>query len=132
MKIVVDTSAIIAVIAGEAEKAKLIELTKDATIVAPPSIDWEIGNAFSAMLKRSRITLEQALEVIDIYQDISLEILPISLKDAVQLAGKFNIYAYDACIIQCAIQYDLPLISLDRNLVDIAKREGIKVIAMEP
>jgi len=53
MRIVVDTSTVIAVVAGEAEKAKLIELTKDATIVAPPSIDWEVGNAFSAMLKRS-------------------------------------------------------------------------------
>jgi predicted nucleic acid-binding protein len=59
MRIVVDTSTVIAVVAGEAEKARLLELTKDATIVAPPSIDWEIGNAFSAMLKRSRITLEQ-------------------------------------------------------------------------
>jgi hypothetical protein len=45
-----DTSTIIAVIAGEAEKPRLIERTQDATIVAPPSIDWEIGNAFSAML----------------------------------------------------------------------------------
>jgi len=32
MRIVVDTSTIIAVIAGEAEKAKLIEMTKDAII----------------------------------------------------------------------------------------------------
>jgi len=54
MKIAVDTSAIIAVIAGEPEKARLIELTKDAIIVAPPSVKWEVGNAFSAMLKRSR------------------------------------------------------------------------------
>jgi predicted nucleic acid-binding protein len=57
MRLVVDTSTVIAVVAGEAEKARLIELTKDATIAAPPSIDWEVGNAFSAMLKRSRINL---------------------------------------------------------------------------
>ncbi|HUN23908.1 MAG TPA: hypothetical protein PK299_12340 [Anaerolineales bacterium] len=43
MRIVADTSTIIAVVAGEAEKARLIELTKDATIVVPPSIDWEVG-----------------------------------------------------------------------------------------
>jgi uncharacterized protein with PIN domain len=36
MRIVVDTSTVIAVIAGEAGKARLLELTKDATIVAPP------------------------------------------------------------------------------------------------
>ena len=61
MKIVVDTSVVIAVVAGEAEKPRLIELTKDAIIVAPPSIDWEMGNAFSAMVKRGRIELDQAV-----------------------------------------------------------------------
>ncbi len=87
---------LIAVIADEPEKAALIELTQDAIIVAPPSIKWEIGNAFSAMLKRSRITLEQAIEAIDIYRSISLEVVDIDLANAVRLAGKHNIYAYDA------------------------------------
>ena len=84
MRIVVDTSTVIAVIVGEAEKPKLIELTKDAIIVAPPSIDWEVGNAFSAMVKRSRISLEQAIEAIEVYQEISLEIVEINLKEAVR------------------------------------------------
>ena len=128
MRIVVDTSTVIAVIAGEAEKARLLELTKNATIVAPPSIDWEIGNAFSAMLKRSRITLEQAIEAIEVYQEISIEIVEIDLKEAVQLAGRHNIYAYDAYILRCAIEHNLPLISLDQNMIDVAKKEGIQVL----
>ena len=131
MRIVVDTSTIIAVVADEAEKARLIELTKDATIVAPPSIDWEGGNAFSAMLRRAPITLEQAIEAIEVYQEISLEIVEISLKEAIRLAGKYNIYAYDAYILQCAIEHNLPLISLDQNMIDIAKREGVQVIEVE-
>jgi predicted nucleic acid-binding protein len=131
MRIVVDTSTVIAVVVGEAEKARLIELTRDATIVAPPSIDWEVGNAFSAMLKRSRINLEQAMEAIEAYQEITLEIVDVELEEAVRLAGKRNIYAYDAYILQCAIEHNLPLISLDRNLIDIAKREGIQVIEVE-
>ncbi len=128
MRIVVDTSTVIAVVVGEAEKAKLIELTKDATIVAPPSIDWEVGNAFTAMLKRSRITLEQAIEAIGVYQEISLEIVEIDLKEAVRLAGKYNIYAYDAYILQCAIEHNLPLISLDQDMINVAKQEGIQVL----
>lgn len=39
--------------------------------------------------------------------------------------------AIDAYILQCAIEQGLPLISLDRNLVDIAKHEGIQVIEVE-
>jgi predicted nucleic acid-binding protein len=128
MRIVVDTSVVIAVVVGEAEKPRLIELTKDATIVAPPSIDWEIGNAFSAMLKRTKITLEQAIEAIEVYQEISLEIVEIDLKAAMRLAGKHKIYAYDAYMIQCAVEHGLPIMSLDKNLIEIAKREGIQVI----
>lgn len=57
-----------------------------------------------------------------------MEIVEIDLKEAVRLAGKCNIYAYDAYILQCAIEQCLPLISLDKNLISIAKREGIQVI----
>ncbi len=128
MKIVIDTSALIAVIADEPEKTRLIELTLGATIVVPPSVKWEVGNAFSAMLKRSRLAVDQAIEAIDVYQSISMETVEIDLKDAVQLAGKYNIYAYDAYILQCAIEYELPLIALDKDLVEIAKRENIQLI----
>lgn len=126
--IVVDTSAVIAVINGEPEKDRLIELTKETSIVAPPSIDWEIGNAFSAMLKQSRISLSQAVEVVNIYQEIDLEILEIDLIEALKLAGKLKIYAYDAYILQCAIEYDLPLIALDKNLRANAKKLGINLL----
>ena len=128
MQIVIDTSALMAVIAEEPEKARLVELTTGATIIVPPSVKWEVGNAFSAMLKRSRLALEQALEAIDVYHSISMETVEINLKDAIRLAGKYNIYAYDAYILQCAIEYELPLISLDKDLVEIAKRENIQII----
>jgi predicted nucleic acid-binding protein len=128
MKIVIDTSAIIAVIAEEPEKEGLIELTKGATVVVPPSVKWETGNAFAAMLKRFRLTLEQAIDAIDVYRSIPIETIEINLKDAIRLAGKYNIYAYDAYIPQCAIEYELPLISLDKDLIEIAKRENIQVI----
>lgn len=128
MKIVIDTSAIIAVIAGEPEKERLVELTQGAAIIVPPSVKWEIGNAFSAMLKRSRITLEQAIEAIEVYRSISMETVEINLMEAIRLAGKHNIYAYDAYILQCAVEYGLPLISLDKDLLEIAKRENIQVV----
>lgn len=128
MKIAVDTSVIIAVIADEPERPKLIDLTQGATIVVPPSVKWEIGNAFSAMLKRTRINLEQAIEAIEIYQEISMEVVEVDLKSAVRLAAKYNIYAYDAYILQCAIENDIPLIALDQSLLEIAKREGIQII----
>lgn len=128
MKIAVDTSVIIAVIADESEKAKLIELTKGSSIVIPPSVKWEVGNAFSAMMKRSRANLEQTIEAIQIYQEISMEVVEVDLMAAVRLAGKHNIYAYDAYILQCAIENNIPLITLDKELAEIARKENVQVI----
>lgn len=52
MNLVVDTSVIIAVIANEPEEATLVAQTQGADLFAPHSLYWEVGNAFSAMLKR--------------------------------------------------------------------------------
>jgi len=60
MNITIDTSALIAVITDESKKHRLIELTIGTNLLSPHSVHWEIGNAFSAMLKRNRITLSQA------------------------------------------------------------------------
>jgi predicted nucleic acid-binding protein len=79
-------------------------------------------------MKRARINLEQAIEAIDIYQEISMEVVEINLKDAVRLPNKHNIDAYDAYILQCSIEHSVPLISLDQNLMNIAKQEGVEVI----
>jgi predicted nucleic acid-binding protein len=128
VNIVVDTSAIIAVIANEPEKDILIELTRGADLIAPHSIHWEVGNAFSAMLKRKRITLAQALKSAEIYKTISIRFLDVGLEQALKLADELDIYAYDAYIIECALKYKSPLISLDRNLANIAKRMKVNVL----
>ena len=46
MEIVIDTSALISVIAGEPERKRIIELTAGNALIGPGSISWEIGNAF--------------------------------------------------------------------------------------
>jgi predicted nucleic acid-binding protein len=61
MDIVVDASVIIAIAANERDKARLIELTSEGELLAPSCVHWEIGNTFSAMLRRGRMTLHQAL-----------------------------------------------------------------------
>lgn len=65
MEIVIDTSALLAVVAMEPERAELIRLTRGATLVAPSSVHWEIGNALSAMFKRKAIELDDAVKVLD-------------------------------------------------------------------
>lgn len=131
MNIVIDASVIVAVIANEPERDALIKLTQGATLVAPHSVHWEIGNAFSAMFKRNRVTLEQALKAIQTYSKIPIRFVDVELEQSLEIAETSNIYAYDAYLIRCALKYRSPLMSLDRNLVDFAKRMKVKVIEVK-
>ncbi len=128
MNLVVDTSVIIAVIANEPQKAALITQTQGAALLAPRSLPWEIGNAFSAMLKRQRITASQAKAAIEVYRQIPLNLVEVDLVQAIELASQLNIYAYDAYIIACAINQKCPLISLDSGLIYAAKAAGVEVL----
>ncbi|MCB8983833.1 MAG: type II toxin-antitoxin system VapC family toxin [Ardenticatenaceae bacterium] len=126
--VVVDASVLIAVVTNEAEKARLVRLTQDVDLIAPHSIHWEIGNAFSAMLKRRRITVEDAIRAIDLYQKIPVRFVDVEIEEAIRLADVLNIYAYDAYLVRCAIKYNSPLLSLDQGLVQSAKSAKAQVL----
>lgn len=118
MEIIVDTSVIIAVVANEPVKESLIRLTQGAALVAPASVHWEIANAFSAMLKRQRIKIEQAVEALEAYQQIPLRLVDVELDISLEIANYLSIYAYDAYLLRCAQKYRLPLLTLDQNLTE--------------
>ncbi len=128
MKIVADTSVIIVVITNETLKQRLVNLTYGADIIAPFSLHWEVGNAFSAMFKRKRINLKQAISAIKGYQKIPIKFCDVKLNLALKIADELNIYAYDAYFIGCASKFKGSLLSLDRNLLDAAKKYGVKII----
>jgi len=131
MAFVVDTSVIISVLTNEEHKSKLIKLTKGEELLAPESLYFEIGNAFSSMLKRKRITLKLVKKALEYYQDISLRLVEVDLERSLGIAHKHNIYAYDAYFIECAKRYKSEIISLDKGLVEIAREEGVKIREVE-
>lgn len=128
MKFVVDASVIIAVIANEPEKEQLIEITKGADLLAPSSIHWEIGNTFSAMIKRRRVSLEQALDAIEIYRQIPIRFTEVELENTLAIVAELGIYAYDAYLLRCAMKYQTALITLDRKLAQVAQEMNIEVV----
>ncbi len=127
MNVVVDTSVIIAAITNEVHKKQLIHLTKGANLIAPHSLHWEIGNAFSAMFKRHRITLKQATMAIRAYHLIPIQFTDVELDMALQLAADLDIYAYDAYVIGCALKHRSPLVTLDSGLMSAALKAGANV-----
>lgn len=128
MKLVVDTSVVIAVITNEAHKPTLVRLTEGADLIAPISLPLEIGNAFSAMFKRNRITLADAHMALAAYRQIPLQLTEVALEHALELAALLDVYAYDAYMIACARQQDCPLVTLDQGLRATAKRARIDLM----
>ncbi|MFZ4857451.1 MAG: type II toxin-antitoxin system VapC family toxin [Desulfuromonadaceae bacterium] len=128
MNIVVDTSVIVAVLLNEPQKASLIEVTSEATLYAPASLHWEIGNAFSAMFKQKRLTLDQAQKALRIYSQIALNLVEVDLGKAVHVSSDQGIYAYDAYFVVCAQKLHAPLLSLDKGLKEAAKQAGIRLL----
>ena len=123
-QIVIDTSAIIAVVLNEPEKDTLIEITQDTELISPASVHWEVGNAFSAMFKRRRLNLKEAIKGYSEYQKIPIQLIDIDIEDALKISEKNNIYAYDAC----SIKYKLPLLTLDSHLQEIAMKNKVKIL----
>jgi predicted nucleic acid-binding protein len=129
--IVIDTSVLVAVVANEPEKARLIRLTEGADLIAPYSVHWEVGNAFSAMLRRKRITLTEALRAIEAYRQIPIRFVEVELEESLEIAQSWSSYAYDAYLLRCAAKYNAPLLTLDQVLLDHARRMQLPVIEVE-
>ena len=129
MDIVIDTSALIAVIVGEPERKDVIEITKGNTLIGPRSIPWEIGNVFSAMFKRNRLTIEEAQKGLSIFHTIPLRYIEPDFIKVLELSKQTNMYAYDAYFLDCAIRHRAPLLTLDKKLK--ASAQNINVETME-
>ena len=128
MDIVVDTSALVAVIIAEPEREKIIEATKGNTLIGPGSIPWEVGNAFSAMFKRKRLGFEEAKQGLDIFRNIPLRYIAPDFPPALKLSQKAGIYAYDAYFLECALRQKAPLLTLDQKLKASAQLLQIETI----
>lgn len=128
MRIVIDTSALIAVITNEPHKKAIVNITQGIDLIAPTSIPCEIANAFSAMFKQKRISLKDSLKCVEEYMKIPIRFFDLDLKKSIEISFKHNIYAYDALLISCCLSNDAPLLTLDMKLLEKAKEAGVKTL----
>ena len=124
--IIADASIVLAVLLEEPEKANIIEATKGLEIKAPLCLRWEIGNALSAMAKRNRLKKSEIQKVISIFEVLPIQEVETDLSDSLEIALRNKIYAYDAYYLSVAKKHKIELLSLDRQMIEVAKKESIK------
>jgi predicted nucleic acid-binding protein len=128
MDLIADTNIFLAVALDEPEKTTIVHLTEGADIAAPEILPYEIGNALTAMCKRGQITSQQAVNVYQITQQIPVRLLAVDIGKALDIALRFNTYAYDAYFLECARALARPLITLDRRMQQVARELSIEIL----
>ena len=128
MKIVADTNTFIAVALEEPEKKQIIRFTVGKELVAPEVLPFEVGNALTAMVKKRVLDPNEVISAWDAVQTIPVELRRIDIQAALGLAVRFNIYAYDAYFIECALNLRCPMLTLDHRMKMVAMDVGIRIL----
>lgn len=126
-EVVVDASVVLAVILNEPEKKAIIRATEGRDLLSPGCLKWEVGNAFSAMLKRNRLGYKDVQKAIQIFSTIPIKEIEVDLSDALSICASHQIYAYDAFYMAVSKRQSRPMLTLDGRMAEIAQREGINV-----
>ena len=128
MDILLDASAIMAVILNEQNRGKVIKLTENAALLSPEAISFEIGNALINLFKKRKITEEKLLEAYKTYISIPIRSIKVNIEKALSIACKYNIYAYDAYYLEAAYRLKLPLITFDILMRKTGLALGINIL----
>jgi predicted nucleic acid-binding protein len=128
MDVLLDASAIMAIILNELNRDMVIMLTKDATLFSPEVISFEIGNALVNLYRKQKITESELLEAYRNFTLIPIRNIKIDIGKAVKIACKYKIYAYDAYYLEIASRLKIPLITFDESMKRVALNLKINIL----
>jgi len=128
MEIIIDACAIMAVIVKEPERDLVIELTKNAVIVSPDMVSYEIANALTKMMKKKVIEQERMINAFEYFKKIPIKSIEVDFIKALEIAWDYKIYAYDACYLEAAKRLNLPLLTLDDNMIKVGKKLDLDIL----
>jgi predicted nucleic acid-binding protein len=128
MQVVIDTSAIMAILLEEPERSALIAATDGATLLAPAVLPWEVGNALVTIIRRRRLSEADARLAWHAYEAIPSRLVDVDVGEAISLATRYGLYAYDAYFLALAKLRSLRLLTLDQRLGVAARRAGVDLV----
>jgi len=128
MRIVADTNIFLAVTFDEPEGERLLKLTTGHQLVAPEVLPFEIANALTAMMKKGVLNSKELREAWDIITTVPVDLRAINIGSALTIANQFNIHAYDAYFLECALNLRLPILTLDGQMKRVARELTIEIL----
>ena len=120
MDILIDASALMPILIDEPEKERIINLTKNCNLIAPLVLPYEIGNALTRLKKRHILNDQKIMMTYNDFQKIPMRLLEVNIENALIIACKYTIYAYDAYYLEIAKRLNLSLLTLDELMKKVA------------
>ena len=128
MNVLIDASALMPILIDEPEKVYIVNASKNCELMAPYILPYEIGNALTRLKKRQILNEKQIIAVFKDFKKIPLRLLEVDIENALKIACKYAIYAYDAYYLEMAYRLNLPILTLDELMKKIAFDLGLKVL----
>lgn len=130
MEVVVDASVVLAVLLNEPEREMIISRTAGCSLLAPGCLEYEIGNALSALYKRKLLGISEGILVWHSFCKIPVRHIEPDFPSALTIAGTESLYAYDAYYLFCAEKMRCELLTLDAGMKAAALRRGIRCMEL--
>jgi predicted nucleic acid-binding protein len=123
MILVVDASAIAAIVWGEPDGEEIAAHIDGETLIAPFLLDFELINVAWKKVRRHPEKLEAGLVSLTAASRIPIRRVPTPMTDVLALAVRTGLSAYDASYLWLARSRDLELVTLDRTLARFVAEE---------
>lgn len=128
MDILIDASALMPVLIDEPEKRHIIRLTRNCNLLAPSMLPHEIGNALTRLKKRHILSNKEVIMAFSDFKKVPLRLLDTNIENALLIACKYSIYAYDAYYFELATRLNLPLLTLDGPMKKVAMDLKLRIV----
>lgn len=83
---------------------------------------------FRQCFKRGRLSLKDARQVLAQFVEIPIRRTELRLDEAIKIAHEYEVYAYDAYVLDAACQYQTALLSLDTQLMTTAAKMNVDLL----
>ena len=119
--VVVDASALAAIVFGESKARWVSRMIGEREMLAPTLVSYEIGSIGLKKLRRHRSRGEMIREGLGIFGRLDLRLVTVPTEEVVELAERESLTAYDAAYLWLARTLGCELVTLDRDLEVVAR-----------
>lgn len=119
MTLVVDASAIAAVLFAEDEGETIRAHVRGESLLAPQLIDYELANICWKRIRREPGAQLEMLSMLTGVDTLAIERVTVPPSEVVNLAVRTGLTAYDAAYLWLAMSRDVELVTLDNRVARV-------------